>query len=425
LTRVAVTGVGIVSALGLDTGRTWSRLMRGESAVGPIKSFDATSLCSQIGAEIADFRPEDFSIRPRTLRLMTRADQLAFGAATLAIRDAGWNLDEVGPDRGAVYAGGNKEICNPDHLKEACLATRGADGRVDEARFGSIATDSVYPLFYVEGLPGATLFFISEAYGMKGPNAYFAGTAEAGLTAIGAAFRAVRRGQADVALAGGFDDAVNWWNFTKLDAIGILSDQNDLGSSACKPYDRERTGSVLGDGAAFLALEDLGRAQKRGAVIYAELTGFGAAFDSHGMISPDPTGSEVTGALRAALKDAKIGADQIDYIASHGSATHIGDVSEARGIRGALGAHADRVVASAVKAATGHMVAGAGALNAAVACLAVRNGEIPPTLNLHHPDPECDLDWTPNEGRRMRIGNVVAIARGIEGQGAALVARAV
>jgi len=134
--RVAVTGIGIVSALGLDTQTTWSRLMGGESAVSRIKSFDATSLSSQIGAEITDFRAEDFSIRPRTLRLMTRADQFAFGAATLALRQAGWNIEEVGAERAAVYAGGNKEISNPDHLKEACLAARGADGQVDEARFG-------------------------------------------------------------------------------------------------------------------------------------------------------------------------------------------------------------------------------------------------------------------------------------------------
>ena len=423
MSRVAVTGVGIVSALGPSTEQTWQRLLRGDSAIRRIGSFDPSSLCTQVGAEIVDFPTADFGLRPRSLRLMTRGDQFAFAAATLAMRDAGWEPASVAGDRVGLYAGGNKEISNPDHLREACLAARATDGTVDVVRFGTVAIDSVYPLFYVEGLPGACLFFISEAYGMTGANAYFAGTAEAGMHAIGAGFRAVRRGEADVALVGGFDEAVTWWNLTKLDAMGILSDRNELGQGACRPYDRDRTGSVLGDGAAFLALEDLDRARERGATIYAEVTGFGRAFDNRGLISPDPDGSEVTDAIHRALGDARTGASEVDYIASHGSATLLGDVSEARGIRRAFVGHADRVVASAVKGGTGHLVAGAGALNAAVAVLATYHGEVPPTLNLDSLDPECELDWTPKVGRSLAITNAIAIARGIEGQAAVVAVR--
>ena len=188
---------------------------------------------------------------------------------------------------------------------------------------------------------------------------------------------------------------------------------------------RVATGSVLGDGAAFLALEELSFAQKRGAVVYAEVTGYGAAFDNRALLSPDPGGAEVAAALRAVLREAGMAADSVDYLASHGSGTLLGDVTETRGIRAAFGPAADNLVASAVKGGTGHLVAGAGALNAAVAALATKHGRVPPTLNLEQLDPDCVLDWTPNTARELAIGNSIALARGIEGQASALALRAI
>lgn len=423
--RVAITGIGLVTAFGVGTPVTWARLLQGDSAIGPISAFDASSLGTRIGAEIRSFSAAEYVSRPRILKFMTRADQFAFVAATLAIREAGWQLDRLPGDRAGVFTGGNKEMCDPEHLSEALVAARSPEGVADMFRFGEAARTKINPLFYVQGVPGSSLFFISEAFGMMGANAYFAGTAESGLAAIGAAFRAIRRGEADVAVAGGFDEPITWWNLSKLDAIGILSDRNDLGAAACRPFDRARSGSVLGDGAAFLALEELEVARRRSATIYAEVTGYGAAFDNRGLLSPDPSGSEVTRAVHASLRDAGVAVDAVDYVVAHGSATRLGDVAEARGLRTALGATADRVAASAIKAGTGHLVAGAGALNAAVAALATLHGEVPPTLNLESPDPECRLNLTPLAARRLPIHNSIAIARGIEGQAAVLALRKV
>jgi len=417
---VAVTGIGLVTALGIGTEATWRALVDGRSGVGPVTRFDASSLRSQLAAEQPGFDAKAFVTNRKSLRIMTRGDQLGYAAAALALRDAAWEPDSTAGSRVAVYAGSNKEMPDPEHFRDALLASLDEDRRADVRRFGTAAFESVYPLFYVEGLPGSLLFFISEAYGFTGSNAYFAGTAESSAVAIGTAFRAIRRGEADVALAGGFDDPVSWWNFTKLDALEILTDRNDLASAACRPFDRDRTGSVLGEGAAFLLLEELEIARRRGARVYAELVGFGSAFAAAGFMTPDEDGVEVAAAVEAALREAGSPGDRFGYVAGHGSGTVRGDLSESRGIRSALGSHADTIVGSSIKPATGHLVGAAGALNAAVAALAVDAGVVPPTLNLESPDRGCLLDWVPRESRAVDLNGALAIARGLEGQAVAL-----
>ena len=418
--RVAVTGIGLVTPLAVGTDETWNALLACRSAIGPVTRFDASSLRTRLAAEANDFDPKPFVAKPRTLRMMTRGDQFAFAAAALALQDAGCDAKSMDGDRFALYAGSNKEIPDPDYFRDAVLASRLPDGTVDHRRFAQAAFSSVYPLFYVEGLPGAALFFISEAYGLTGPNSYFAGTAEAGMVALGSAFRAIRRGEADVALAGGFDDPISWWNFSKLDAMGVLSDRNDDGPAACRPFDRRRSGSVLGEGAAFLFLEWWDAAEARAAHIYAEVAGFGNEFDPSGFPTPAPDGPEVARAIRAALREARVDPAAVGYIAAHGSATRLGDASEARGIRAALGSAAERSAGSSVKASTGHLVGAAGALNAAIAALAIDRGMIPPTLNLEVLDPECRFDWVAGEARDAHVDVSLAVARGMEGQAVTL-----
>jgi 3-oxoacyl-[acyl-carrier-protein] synthase II len=414
--RVVVTGIGLCTALGDGAEATWTALLEGRSGVAAIESFDASSLRSRLGAEIAE-PPDEPTISRRMKRMMTRNDVLAMVGAGLAVRDAGIEPDE---ERTGLFLAGNKETCEPEHLLSAALAARGADGRVDLRRFGPAARSSVHPLFYVEGLQAASLFYVSQAYGLKGANTYFAGTADAGAIAIGRAFRAIRRGEADSAIAGAFDDPVAWWNFSKLDGLGLLSGSNERGAGACRPFDAHRDGTVLGDGAAVLVLEERAAALRRGARVYAELTGFGTTFDAAHLLAPDPSGTPLARAMTTALEEARTAPDAVGYVAAHGSATKLGDVSEARALRRAFGVAADGLAISSVKPATGHLVAAAGALNVAVAALALRDQVAAPTLNLERPDPGCDLDWIPRAARPLRTRNAMAVSRGLEGQGVAL-----
>jgi 3-oxoacyl-[acyl-carrier-protein] synthase II len=411
--RVVVTGLGLVTPLGLEVEAVWEALVGGRSAVGPIQGFDPGSLHARLGAEVTGFDAGAHVENRRNLRLMTRADQLCFAAARLAVGDAGLDPKGEEPARAAVYVGGAKEICKPESLREPHLAARGPEGDFAFTRFAASAFSTTHPLFYLEGLPGAPLFYISQDCGWTGANCYFPGTAEAGSTALGAAFRAVRRGEAEVALAGGFDDAVSWWNLTKLDGLDLLTDANQLGVGACRPFDRARGGAVLGEGAAFLMVEERERALRRGARIWSEMLGFGSAFDAGALLRPDPGGREVAAGVRGALRDAGLDASQVGYVAAHASGTRLGDPSEALGLVGALG---PAPLASSVKAATGHLGAAAGALNAAVAVLALDRQRVPPTLNLTDPDPACPVDGVALQAREVTIDHSLAVARGLEGQ---------
>jgi 3-oxoacyl-[acyl-carrier-protein] synthase II len=424
--RVAVTGVGLVTALGTGTDATWRGLIEGRSGVDRIASYDVSSLRTQIGGEASDFQPDQYAT-PKVLRKLTRGDQFALVGAVLAVEDAGLELGDEQSARAGLFLGGNKEVSDLMHLLEPTLAARNDDGSVDMARFGESAHVTAYPLFYVEGLQAAPLFYVSERFKLKGVNTYFAGTAEAGMTALGRAFRAVKRGEADVVIAGGYDDALSWWNTTKLDDFdGYLTGRNELGAGACRPFDRDRDGTVLGEGTGFLVLEELESARSRGARIYAEIAGLGGGTDPAYGTAPDPQGHGLAVAMEKALREAGIESGSVDYVAAHGDATKAGDVSEAEAIRAIFGDDASTPAASSVKAATGNTVAAAGAINAAVAALAVHNGVVPPTLNLEHPDPECNhADWIPREARELQVTNALALARGFAGQNVALALKAV
>jgi 3-oxoacyl-[acyl-carrier-protein] synthase II len=420
--RVVITGIGLLSALGAGAEPTWQALVEGKSAVGPIKGFDASALHSQLGAEILDFEPLKYVSNKRSLRMMTRNDQLAVAGAVLAVEDSGadpsqWDAQKVG-----LFVGSNKEISNPSSLLDGTLVARNEDGSVDWHRLGEGAS-AFYPLFYVEGLQAASLFYISQAYNLKGANTYFAGTAESSATAIGRGFRAVRRGESDLALAGGFDDAISWWNMTKYDALGLMTDRNDLGSAACKPYDIDRCGTVLGEASVILLLEEYQSAVQRNARIYAEITGFGVGFDAYRLLTPHPEGRGLSNAMDAALREADTTPDSLGYVVTHGNGTVLGDESEARALQGLFGG-VDGAVASSVTPATGYTLGAAGAMNAAVAALALHHQAVPPLLNLTNTDPACELDWVNGEARELRFDQALALARGLDGQNVALTMRA-
>jgi 3-oxoacyl-[acyl-carrier-protein] synthase II len=419
--RVVVTGIGVLTALGLGTDATWKALLEGRSGVGPIRGFDASSLRTRLAAEITDFDPRELLDR-RAARKMTRSEQLAVSGATLAVRDAG--LDSgLDPARTALFTGSSKEVSDLTKLTGAIVESTD-DGRFDVRRVGE-RISSFQPLFYVEGLQGASLFYISSAFGLRGANTYFAGTSEAGLNAIGRAFRSIRRGEADCAVAGGYDDPVWWWSQSSFDSLGVLTDRNELGAGAFRPYDRAASGAVLGEGASFLILEEYEAARERGAHVYAEVAGYGCGADAHQLLSPHPEGRGLVHALRRALDDARSAPQDVAYVAGHGSATPLGDQSEARALRTVFGDGPGAPVASSVKPATGHLVGGAGALNVAVAALAVHDGAVPPTLNLEDPQPGCEFDWVPRTARELPVNLALAVARGLEGQNAVLALRSV
>lgn len=416
--QVAITGIGLVTALGEGADATFDALVAGRTGIRRLSTFDPADLRTQLGAELDGFDPRAWADR-RALRLMTREDQLAMAGAALAVADAGIELPGGDPTRAGLFLGGNKEVSDPDKVAEAVLSARDADGTATMERFAEKGIQQFFPLFYVEGLQDAALFHLSSAHGLKGPNCYFHGTADAGATAIGRAFRAVRRGEADIAIAGGFDAPVWWWPMARMDTLGVLSDRNDEGPAAFRPYDRRRSGSILGEGAAFVVLEPLEAARARGATPRALLSGFGGGHDAWGLLTPHPEGRGLQTAIRRALRDA--GRDRVDYIATHGCATPLGDASETAALRAVFGADAERIPSSSVKPAIGHLVAAAGAANVAVAALAVQRGVLPPTLNLTDPDPRCALDHVPLEAREAPVGSAMALARGLEGQNVAVV----
>jgi 3-oxoacyl-[acyl-carrier-protein] synthase II len=422
--RVAITGVGLVTPLGVGTDETWSGLVEGRSAVGPIEAYDPSSLRTHIGAEVPEFVPKEYVPNRRSLRTMTRNDLLGTVGAVLAVRDSGLELTEDPQGRHALFTGSNKEISDPDSVADAAIAARDEDGKINTRRFGEEFPRGVRPLFFIEGLQGASLFYISEGFSLMGTNTYFAGSAEAGMTAVGRGYRAVKRGEADLAIAGGFDDPVSWWQMCKLDALGILTGANDKGPGACRPFDKGRDGTVMGEGSAFFVLEEMEAAKARGAHVYCEVTGFGSGSDVGHLVTPDADGGGVRAAAESALREAGVAADAIDYVAAHASATKVGDASEARGLAALFAGNGAAV--SSVKGATAHLCAGAGALNAAVAALAIDRGALPPTANLETPDASCaGLDCIMGEAREAKVGAALAIARGFEGQNVALALGAV
>ncbi|MBF6329919.1 beta-ketoacyl-[acyl-carrier-protein] synthase family protein [Nocardia transvalensis] len=413
-----VTGIGIITALGTGVEENWAAIVAGRTAVRRFRLFDPAPLRTHLGAEILDFDPSRY-LNARARKMSTRGDQFAVAAASLALDDAGIEKSALG-HRAGLFLGGNKDICHRDETIAELDSVRKPDGTIDLRALGENARTLIPPLAYVEGLQNGAVFHVSSKFGIQGANCFYAGTADAGATAIGRAMRAVRRGEVDVALAGGFDDATTWWAMSRMDGLGVLTDRNELGERAFRPFDRDHSGSVLGEGAVVLVVEERERARKRGAGCYAEITGFGAGNDGMRPPTPEPQGRGLSRAIRYAAADTGDSVHSIDYIAAHGCATPAGDVTETRALHAALGPAARHAQISSVKPQAGHLVGGAGALNAAVAAMALHSGIVPATQNLQTPARGCDLDFVPGAARQSCPTSALALARGLEGQAVAL-----
>ena len=408
--RVVITGVGAVTPIGTAADGLWQGLQACRSAVQTLTRFDPSPFRSHIAAEIPDFRPQDHLDAKRAKRL-DRFSQLAVTSARLALADAAlaWEREREDSDRIGVMMGsalGGVAFAEQQVPKFLAEGPRGLDASLALAVF-----------------PGAASCNIAIEFGCTGPNATNAMSCASGTIAVGEAFHVVRDGRADVMLAGGAEAPLAPLTFAAFSNIRAMSTRNDDPGTASRPFDAGRDGFVMGEGAAVLVLEERGRAVARGARIYAEIVGHAYTNDAYHMTAPRPDGRQAARAMRLALEDAGVAPHEVGYLNAHGSSTPLNDSTETAAIKQVFGEHAYRLAVSGTKGYYGHALGASGAIEAAICALALDRGWLPPTINLQQPDPDCDLDCLPREGRPAHPEVVVTNSFGFGGINATLVLR--
>ena len=406
-TRVVVTGLGVVAPLGNDVDTFWRHLVAGDSGVGQITRFDTTGYKVHIAAEVKDFDPEDY-LEKRQVRRLDLFSRYAMAAARIAAADADFDPRPEAERVGAVVGSGVGGL-QTLHTETDKLLNRGPD--------------SVNPLLIPMMIPNMGAAHVSLALGTKGPLSATCTACAAGSDAIGYAARIIRSGDADVMFAGGSEAPISPVGVSGFAAARALSTRNDDPTGASRPFDAGRDGFVIGEGAGCLVLESLEHAQARGTRIYAELAGAGMSSDAFHMTLPDESGKSQAHALKMALTEADLQAEDVDYINAHGTATGAGDVAETRAIKVALGKHARRVAVSSNKSMIGHCLGASGAIEAVATVLTIVNSLIPPTINLTDPDPDCDLDYVPLESRFQKVDVAASNSFGFGGHNVTLVFR--
>ena len=408
--RVAVTGIGLVSPLGLTRNETWAGLLAGRSGVGPITRFDATDYACRIAAEVKGFVPENH-VEKKEVKKFDTFVHYAVAAAKEALADSGIVIDASNAESVGVAIGsgiGGLPLIEDMHK---VLLEKGPR--------------RISPFFIPGLIVNMPSGLVSILTGAKGPNTAVATACATSAHAIGDAGNVIRRGDADVMIAGGTESVVVPLAVGGFAAMRALSTRNDDPATASRPWDRDRDGFVLGEGAGVLILEEMGRARARGAAIYAELAGYGMSGDAYHISAPSEDGDGPTRVMRNTLRDAGANPEEIDYINAHGTSTPHGDKIETIAIKRAFGDHAHRLAVSSTKSMTGHLLGAAGGLEAGILALAVKHGVIPPTINYVTPDPECDLDYTPNAARERRVAAALSNSFGFGGTNASLLMRMV
>ncbi|MBN1399510.1 MAG: beta-ketoacyl-ACP synthase II [Anaerolineae bacterium] len=406
--RVVVTGMGTVSPLGNDLDTTWNALVHGRSGVATIKGFDATDYRSSIAAEVKDFDPENHFSR-RDIRRLDPFVQYALVAAREAVAQAQISFVDGLGERTAVIIGSGIGGMTTVTGQTEILLERGP----------SKVSPTMIPMI----LPESAASMVSIEFGLRGPNMAVTSACATGANAIGEASNMIRRGIADVALCGGSEKGVIPIAVAGFSAMRALSERNDDPEHASRPFDRDRDGFVIGEGAGVLVIESLEHALARGATILAEVIGYGSNDDAYHITAPEPDGTGATGCMLLALEEARLEPSDIDYINAHGTSTPLNDASETIAIKKALGEEAYRIPISATKSMTGHLLGAAGAVEAIFCIKSILHGVIPPTMNLEHPDPECDLDYVPNQAREAEIRIALSNSFGFGGHNVSLVFR--
>ena len=403
--RVAVTGVGLVSSLGIGTEANWEELLAGRSGIRTISAFDASGYASRIAGEVPGFDPLRFLSR-KDVRKMDVFIQYAIAASEFALRDAGLPTDgELGTDVGVFIASGIGGFSTIEREHKALL--NGGPRKIS-------------PFFIPSAIINLAAGQVSIRFGAKGPNSATCTACSASAHAIGDAFEIIRRGDAEVMVAGGSEAAITPMGVGGFAAMRALSTRNDDPPRACRPFDRDRDGFIMGEGAGVVILEKLQRARARGRPIYCELVGYGMSADAHHMTAPCEDGAGAVRVMRNAIRSAGIEPSAVDYVNAHGTSTPHNDRIETLAIKTCFGAHASSLAISSTKSMTGHLLGAAGGLEAGITALAVRHQIAPPTINLENPDPDCDLDYVPNAHRELPIEYALSNSFGFGGTNASL-----
>jgi 3-oxoacyl-[acyl-carrier-protein] synthase II len=404
--RVAVTGVGLVSPLGVGTAETWQALLEGRSGIGPITRFDATAYPSRIAGEVKGFNPLDY-VDKKDVKKSDTFIHYALAASRFALEDSGLKIDEANADRvGVVIGSGIGGLPLIESMHKTLLEK---------------GPDRVSPFFIPGLIVNMAAGQVSIHYGAKGPNTSPATACTTGLHAIGDAFRFIQAGEADAMIAGGAEAVITPLSVAGFCASRAMSHRNDEPEKASRPWDAQRDGFVISEGCGIVILEDLEIAKRRGAVIYAEVVGYGMSADAYHITAPHPEGEGAVRVMRAALKDADLAPETIGYINAHGTSTPLGDLSEVRAIKTVFGEHAYKLAVSSTKSATGHLLGAAGGLETGILALAVRHQILPPTINLDEPGEGCDLDFVPHKPRPVDLEYAMSNSFGFGGTNASIV----
>lgn len=411
--RVVVTGLGVVSPVGNTIEQFWKSLLEGKSGVKRLSCFDPTYFTSKIAAEVRNFDPSSY-LSPKEMRRMDRFVQFAVVSAKMAMLDSALNLDKEDRSRIGVLIGsgiGGLHTVEAEHRQYIALGPEKGPGRI---------SPFLIPMLIVNMAAGQ----VSITLGLKGPNSAVATACATSNHAIGDAFRIIQRGESDMMLAGGSEAAITHMGFGGFCALKALSTAyNDCPEKACRPFDKNRDGFIMGEGAGIIVLEEAERARKRGARIYCELAGYGMSGDAYHMTAPDPEGDGGVRCMTASLKDAGVKPEDIGYVNAHGTSTLYNDKIETLAIKKVFGAHAKKLAISSTKSVTGHLLGAAGGVELIATALCIKEGIIPPTINYETPDPDCDLDYVPNKPRAAKIDVAMSNALGFGGHNATLVVK--
>lgn len=404
--RVVVTGVGLVSPLGTGTDKTWQALLRGESGIAPLTRFDVSRYATRFGGEVKNFDPLLFIDR-REVRKMDLFIRFALAAAEMAVTDSGIPLADLKSDRAGTYVGSGI----------------GGLGSIEENLkvLWEKGPDRVSPFFIVQTVINEASGQISIRYGAKGPNCANATACSTGTHALGDSFRMIARGEADIMIAGGAEAPLTPLSLAGFTSMKALSERNDAPAKASRPFDAQRDGFVMSEGAGVLILEELSRAWRRDARIYAEVVGYGMTSDAYHVAAPAPDGDGAARVMRRVMRDAGVRPEDIQYINAHGTSTPFNDKTETIAIKDVFGEHARRLAVSSTKSMTGHLLGASGGLEAGITALCLFHQIMPPTINYEFPDPECDLDYVPNAARKGEIVHALSNSFGFGGTNASLV----
>ena len=404
--RVVVTGVGLLTPLGIGTEASWAAIRAGKSGIGPITQFDAAAFSCRIAGEVKDFDPARY-IEKKEIKKMGRFIQFAIAAAEFALSDSGLKVTPETAEYVGVYIGsgiGGFEVIEREHQTLLQSGPR-----------------RISPFFIPATIINLASGYVSIRSGAKGPNSATATACTTSAHSIGDSFRIIQRGDAEAMICGGTEACITPMGIGGFAAMRALSTRNEEPQRASRPWDRDRDGFVVGEGAGILVLEELEFARRRGAKILAELVGYGMSADAFHVTAPLETGEGAYRVMRNAMKDAGIEPQQVDYINAHGTSTDLGDRAETAAIKLAFGDYARKLAVSSTKSMTGHLLGGAGGLEAGITVMALRDQVAPPTINYENPDPECDLDYVPNQARPVRIDYALSNSFGFGGTNGCLI----